>query len=171
MSDISITKEAAAQRQIDAAIRMFFLHREDLFAVHTVAAAARTIASNLADAKGVGHLHETRRALEQQYRDAVAAAARTSEMGSGLEEVHRSTLAAVAGYLAREAAVKGVTLAEINLGADVTDPEIAAAIDWRARAIEGDKRTHQYRNKAANFLKHADKDADQSLDLGELDVP
>lgn len=51
MADLSITKQAAAQRQIDAAIRMLFLHGEDFIAIHTVAAAARTILNDLAEAR------------------------------------------------------------------------------------------------------------------------
>jgi uncharacterized protein YlaN (UPF0358 family) len=47
-SEIHITKEAAAQRQIDAAIRMLF-SGEDMLAVHTVAAAAYGILTNLDD--------------------------------------------------------------------------------------------------------------------------
>ena len=171
MSDISITKEAAAQRQIDAAIRMLFLHREDLFAVHTVAAAARSIVKDLADAKGVGYLHETRCVLEQMYRDAVADAARCSETGGALQEAHRNILAAVAGHIAEEAAAQGVTLTDVNLDPDPTSPKVAAVLEQRARAIESDKRIHKHRNKPANFLKHAKKDADRSLGLDELDVP
>jgi hypothetical protein len=43
---------------------------------------------------------------------------------------------------------------------------IAAALDQRACAIKDDKRN---RNKAANFLKHADRDANKSLAVDELD--
>ena len=68
MADLSITKPAAAQCQIDAAIRMLFLHGEDFIAIHTVAAAARTILNDLAEARGVGETHNTRFVVEFMYR-------------------------------------------------------------------------------------------------------
>jgi len=67
MADLSITKQAAAQRQIDAAIRMLFLHGEDFIAIHTVAAAARTILNDLAEARGVGETYNTRFVVEFVY--------------------------------------------------------------------------------------------------------
>jgi hypothetical protein len=69
MADLSITKPAAAQCQIDAAIRMLFLHGEDFVAIHTVAAAARTILNDLAEARGVGETDNTRFVVEFMYRN------------------------------------------------------------------------------------------------------
>ena len=46
MAELHITKQAAAQRQLDAAIRLLFLG-EDLIAVHTLAAAAHNLLSDL----------------------------------------------------------------------------------------------------------------------------
>ena len=51
-SDIRITKQLAAQRQIDAAIRMLFAG-EDPLAVHTIVAAAHGIISDLAKIRGI----------------------------------------------------------------------------------------------------------------------
>lgn len=50
---IQISKLAAAQRQLDAAIRMFF-KREDELAIHTVAAAAFQILRDVTKQRG-GH--------------------------------------------------------------------------------------------------------------------
>jgi len=47
-----INKAAAAQRQLDAAIRMLFLE-EDILAIHTVAAAARRIVADLINRRGL----------------------------------------------------------------------------------------------------------------------
>lgn len=124
MADLSITKQAAAQRQIDAAIRMLFLHGEDFLAIHTVAAAARSILNDLAEARGVGQTYDTRLGLEYLYRN--------------------------------------------YYGLDPTDPAIESEINYRAYTIEKDSRTKRLRNKPANFLKHADKDSDETLDFGEL---
>lgn len=160
MSDISITKEAAAQRQIDAAIRMFFLHREDLIAVHTVAAAARNVVKDLAHSKGVGYLSMTRGVLEQMLREALAAVTRSSETGDALEEVHRDTLVRAAHSIVKDTAERmGDGTGVVHLEPDDLDPmnpKIAADLDRRARAIESDKRTGEYRRKGENFLKHAD---------------
>jgi hypothetical protein len=52
-STIQISKFAAAQRQLDAAIRMFF-QREDELAIHTVAAAAFQILRDITKQRG-GH--------------------------------------------------------------------------------------------------------------------
>jgi len=68
MADAAILKEAAAQRQIDAAIRMLFLHGEDLLAIHGVAAAARNILKDLAKKRGVSYAHRSRQVLENFYQ-------------------------------------------------------------------------------------------------------
>jgi hypothetical protein len=168
VSDPCITKQAAAQRQIDTAIRMLFLHGEDFTAIHTIAAAARTIVKDLADARGIGHLG-THRALEQMHRDALAAVARSAETGDTIEEVHREMLAEAVA-----AVNKGVTAEKVSFelaDLELTNPKIAADIDRRARAIEDRKsKTQGFRNKAANFLKHADKDPNNSLHLSDLNV-
>ena len=174
MSDISITKAAAAQRQIDAAIRMVFLHGEDLTAVHTVAAAARGVVKDLAKDRDVGHLSETRLALEEVHREALAAVAR-AKTGDALEEWHRDVLAQAAQPILEglKAANGGILPEEIRLelhDLDPTDPEIADNLDRRARLIESDGQTRKYRNEAANFLKHADKDPEKALNLGELNA-
>jgi hypothetical protein len=48
MGTVEIRKESAAQRQLDAAIRILF-GGEDILAVHTVGAAARRVLQDLAD--------------------------------------------------------------------------------------------------------------------------
>lgn len=52
MASVSITKLSAAQRQIDAAIRILF-SGEDALAVHTVVAAAHSIVLDLAEKRNV----------------------------------------------------------------------------------------------------------------------
>jgi hypothetical protein len=125
MTEIAITKEAAAQRQIDAAVRMLFLHGEDLIAIHTVAAAARNLLKDLADRRGVD--------VDVEKRSAVS------------------------------------TILNIRSGRDrfgLNDQAVINYLSW----MEDDKRTHQFRNKAANFLKHADKDPANHVDGSELDT-
>ena len=172
MSGTLITKQGAAQRQIDAAIRMLFLHGEDFTAIHTIAAAARTIIKDLAEAQGVSHLG-TRRALEQMHRDALAAVARSSETGEAVGDAYLQTLAQAAAVVSGGVIPKDANFELSDL--DPTHPEIAADIDRRARAIESSEQTWNYRNGASNFLKHANpkyrgKDTADGWSLSDLNV-
>jgi len=124
MADPSITKQAAAQRQIDTAIRMLFLHGEDFIAIHTVAAAARSILKDLAGARGVGYMYETRRCVEELYRK--------------------------------------------QYDLDPAEDAVQDEVNRKTNAIEKDKRTWNYRNKATNFLKHANQDPDDVLFIAEF---
>ncbi len=69
---LQISKMAAAQRQLDAAIRMFF-DREDELAIHTVAAAAFQVLRDLTKKRGVGFTTEVFRegivSIAKQYAD------------------------------------------------------------------------------------------------------
>ena len=69
MASVSITKLSAAQRQIDAAIRILF-SGEDILAVHTVVAAAHRIALDLAEKRNLApytkSIRETIAALYRQ---------------------------------------------------------------------------------------------------------
>jgi hypothetical protein len=72
-STLQISKIAAAQRQMDAAIRMFF-QREDELAIHTIAAAAFQILRDLlAERRGSRFTEEVLRSgilgIAQQYAD------------------------------------------------------------------------------------------------------
>lgn len=62
MADVHITKQAAAQRQIDAAVRILFAE-EDPLAVHTVVGAAHTILVDLANKS------EKQPVLDEAYSD------------------------------------------------------------------------------------------------------
>lgn len=51
MTEIHLTKQAAAQRQLDAAIRILFAGEDDL-AIHTLVSAAHTVVADLDKKKG-----------------------------------------------------------------------------------------------------------------------
>jgi len=51
MAELHITKQAAAQRQLDAAIRILFAG-EDVFAVHTIVSAAHNVLTDLDNKSG-----------------------------------------------------------------------------------------------------------------------
>ena len=68
MASVSITKHSAAQRQIDAAIRMLF-SGEDALAVHTVVAAAHRIVLDLAERRNLSPYTEPiRKTIATLYR-------------------------------------------------------------------------------------------------------
>jgi len=113
MAELHITKQAAAQRQLDAAIRLLF-SGEDFIAVHTLTAAAHTVLTDL-DYKSGGKSEipylEVMEQLQEQF-------------------------------------------------------------PWEKRFqadVHGFKAWIQSGNRAgANFLKHANRDADKSLNVGVL---
>ncbi|MBI3374243.1 MAG: hypothetical protein HY017_21170 [Betaproteobacteria bacterium] len=116
MADVHITKQAAAQRQIDAAIRILFAE-EDPLAVHTVVAAAHTILIDLA------HKSEKQTALDDAYSHA-------------LKQLHE--------YL----------------------PHKTIGLDLRKFKTL----FQRVRRQPANFLKHADRDAAETLNLATLET-
>lgn len=81
----SLTKQAVAQRQIDAAIRMLLLHEEEPCAIYTVASAALGIVAHLAEKKGVGYTHETRRALEGVFKKDYGLDPANHEVAKGID--------------------------------------------------------------------------------------
>jgi hypothetical protein len=153
---------------------MVFLHGEDLTAVQTVAAAARGVVKDLAQQRDVGHLRETRLVLEQVHREALAAVAR-AKTGDALEERHRDvlgqpTLPILKGLKAAKRDIPPGKIRRELHDLDPTNPEITDNLDRSAHIIENNRRTHEHRNRAANFLKHADKDPENALNLGKLNA-
>ena len=68
MASVSITKLSAAQRQIDAAIRILF-SGEDVLAVHTVVAAAHRIVLDLAEKRNLAPYTESiKKTIATLYR-------------------------------------------------------------------------------------------------------
>ncbi|HEX4113365.1 MAG TPA: hypothetical protein VH020_12590, partial [Stellaceae bacterium] len=117
---VTITKEAAAQRQLDAAIRWLFAN-DDILPIHSVAAAAGEVLRSLAEKHGV--------TIEDDA--AVHAMRRVFQAFDGTKR---------------------------------TDQELRRELPQAKKWI----RIQQH--KPANFLKHADKDADMALAIDELDV-
>ena len=113
MAEVYITKVSAAQRQIDAAIRMLF-SGEDPLAVHTVTAAVHGIVIDLAEQRG------------QKLSD----------------ELHAVSLR---------------SLYKDFLGRTPSDDQIRRDLPPFKKWIRSMK------NRPANFLKHADQDAEKSL--------
>lgn len=124
MGSLEITKPMAAQRQIDAAIRMLF-SGEDTLAVHTVAAAAHRIVLDLTE-KGTGkrgqnpYTESLRGTLTTLYRDRLETSQLRARIQNDLPQFQSFFL--------------------------------------------------HHLNRPANFLKHANRDAGESLDENSLET-
>ena len=144
---VYVTKLAAAQRQLCAAIRMFF-DGEDELAVHTVASAAFGILRDLKAERG-------RDEAADNYLNAVFYAVR---------DYRRGTLP---GYLADDSQMMKWIRDMANrmpISASSQYEDVAASVSpglaqdfWRKR------------NAVSNFLKHADRDAKSHISLDEVD--
>ena len=147
MSEIHLTKLAAAQRQLRAAIRMFF-GREDELAVHTVASAAYSVFSDLKERRGrdeVGDVYQTmvfyvvrdylRGTLPKHLADDTELMRHVREWADALPITENT---------------------EYDDLSVCVSPEVA-------------KRYWKERKKVANFLKHADRDAEEHISLDEVD--
>ena len=148
MAEIHITKLAAAQRQLQAAIRMFFAKEDDL-AVHTVASAAYRLISDLQKSRG-------RDEVDEYYKTSVFYLVRDYRRGTLPK--YLSDDAEAMNYV-RELAEALPLIAKTTAYEDISvrvDPELA-------------KRFWKRRNKVFNFLKHADKDAGKQISMTEVD--
>lgn len=146
-SDIYITKIAAADRQLRAAIRMFF-YREDDLAIHTLGSAAYQIVNDLKQHRGrdeVGDLY--RRGifylvLDYQRGTLPAAVAKNPETVKWVAEMAKKL--------------------QIDENSKIEDLEAEAS---RSLIREFWKK----QNLASNYLKHANRDPETPLDLKEID--
>jgi hypothetical protein len=147
-ASLHINKLAAAKRQLQAAIRMFFLPEDEL-AVHTVAAAAYGLLKDIKSARGLSEAADT-------YLTSIFYLVR---------DYRRGTLPAhMTGDAAFMAEVEAIAAQLSPITADSKLSDVRASI---APALE--KQYWNDSNRAANFLKHADRDNDGTLSLDEFD--
>jgi len=146
-AQLHVTKLAAAQRQLRAAIRMFFVG-EDALAIHTVASAAYHILSDLKVERG-------RDEVGDNYLTAIFYCVR---------DYRRGTLPS---YLTEDSeAMKWIKdLAEqVPITVDSSFKDIRASVPPDVA-----KKYWSKRNKISNFLKHADRDAKSHIIFDEVD--
>jgi hypothetical protein len=148
-AQILLRKEAAAQRQIDAAIRMI-LHGEDELAVHSVAAAAYGILRGLKKKHGRGEVRD---------RFGLAIFLYASDLESGKIDALPESIT-VSKWLADT--IMLIT-AEIKAGRVKTAEDVIKKL-----AIKGEASYWAEFNQSANFLKHADRDPSGVLDPDKL---
>jgi hypothetical protein len=140
---LQISKVAAAQRQLDAAIRLFF-QREDELAIHTVAAAALGILRDLIKRRG-------RHFTKEVFREGISSIAKQY----------------VAGKLPpdKKALIEGSSL--MTMIQPLIESTRAQGDDFDTKGINvvvTKQREHKlWLSQATSFLKHADRDADDFL--------
>lgn len=145
---LHVTKLAAAKRQLQAAIRLFFLEEDEL-AIHTVASAAYGLLKDLKRNRGQSEAADSYRTtffyLVRDFRRGTLPAHLTSDP-SIMAEVER-----IADQLS-----------PITADSKLTDVQIAISPDL-------EKQYWNESNRAVNFLKHADRDTDGTLQLEKID--
>lgn len=147
---VYLTKVAAAERQLNAAIRMH-LSEEDELAVHTIASAAYRILRDLGERRGLEHPSGILAAGLFQMAAKVA---------SGRdEEVEADMIASDALRRTVRSVSEGIARGEIKGPHQI---EVAMNLDDK-------KRYWNSFSAAANFLKHADRDHAGALSLHQVD--
>jgi hypothetical protein len=147
IAKVHINKLAAAQRQLRAAIRMFFAGEDEL-AIHTVASAAYHLLTDLKKERGQDEVGD-------YYLTSIFYAIR---------DYRRGTLPS---YWADDPdAMKWIREIAGQLPIDTS-----TNIKNFSASVSSDvvRDFWQKRNKVANFLKHADRDAESLLALDEVD--
>lgn len=150
IKNIQISKIGVAQRQLDAAIRLFFAG-EDPLAVHTTAAAAFTVLRDLL-LKNNQHVLS-----DEAFRTGLLNLARRYANGSLSDEekvlVENSRLKEAFDPLLDDVRAQGDSFDPTRFEVQLTD----------------DERKRMFPNETANFLKHADRNPGGWLPLDRVD--
>jgi hypothetical protein len=143
-----VTKLGAAERQLNAAIRMI-LSGEDELAVHTVAAAAYRLLRDIKQSRG-------RNPVADLYAHGLLGFAKDVAAGKPLppDITIAPTLVAM---------IKGIAQ-EITKGVAPTPSEVASRL-----SLSSVKNYWRDLSATANFLKHADRDLDAVLPLDKIE--
>jgi len=147
-ASLHVNKLSAAKRQLKAAIRMHF-QSEDELAVHTVAAAAYGLLKDIKKSRGMSEAADS-------YLTSIFYVVR--DYRRGLLPTHMTSDPAFMKEVVRLAEALSPITADSKLN------EVRASI--------GPELERQYwndTNRAANFLKHADRDAGQALAIEAID--
>ena len=148
IASVHINKLSAAKRQLQAAIRMYF-QPEDELAVHTVAAAAYGVLKDIKKSRGLSEAADS-------YLVSIFYVVRDFRRGT----------------LPRSKMDDPIFMAEVKRLADQLSPITADSKLSEVRASIGPDLERQYwndTNRSANFLKHADRDAENALPLETVD--
>ena len=144
---IYINKLAAAQRQLRAAIRLYFAGEDEL-AIHTVASAAYRLINDLKTARGMNEAADS-------HLVSIFYVVRDFRRGTLPKHIAENT----------EMMKWVIDMADkLPITADSNIDEVTAHVDDEAARAYWRKR-----NEASNFLKHADNDADAHIALDKID--
>lgn len=147
-ASLHVTKLAAAKRQLQAAIRLFFFEEDEL-AIHTVASAAYGLLKDLKGDRGQSEAADSYRTtffyLVRDFRRGTLPAHFTSD----------PTIMAEVERIADQ-------LSPITADSKLSDVQVTVS-----SALE--KQYWNESNRAANFLKHAARDTDGTFPLDKID--
>jgi hypothetical protein len=147
-ASLHVTKLAAAKRQLQAAIRLFFFEEDEL-AIHTIASAAYGLLKDLKRDRGQSEAADSYRTtffyLVRDFRRGTLPSHFTSDP-SIMAEVER-----IADQLS-----------PITADSKLSDVQVTLPPDM-------EKQYWNESNRAANFLKHADRDTYGTFPLDKID--
>jgi hypothetical protein len=148
---VYINKIEAARRQLDAAIRMTFANEDEL-AIHTVAAAAYRILRDILHNRGQHDLEELLRAGVHAYARELVDANFSNDVTERLEDLGLFDLILPIAQTLHEAGT----------------PD---SLDYMSLRIPDNWKIGHWRSmsQAAGYLKHADRNEEQLLSLGDID--
>lgn len=152
MSDsknVYVTKLAAAERQLRAAIRLYFSDEDEL-AIHTIASAAYKLITDLKSKRGMEEASD-------KHRDLVFFTLRSYHRNELPEAVKNDPKAM---KWIRELAERTPQIAATST------PDVINSVSVSADEIRG---FWQSRTHVANYLKHADRDHGAHLSMGDVD--
>jgi hypothetical protein len=145
---VHVTKMAAAKRQLDTAIRMHFAHDDEL-SIHTLIAAAFRVLRDVMQNRGTKMGEELFRAgvygIAKQYGEGTLSA-------DVLKALKESRLLPLVETIAADIREQGDKFDRSRI--QIADP------------IKAEQRT--WPSAPANFLKHAERDADALLAAGKI---
>lgn len=145
---LHVTKLAAAKRQLQAAIRLFFMEEDEL-ATHTVASAAYGVLKDLKRERG-------RSEAAESYRTMLFYLVRDFHRGTLPD--HMTSDPAMMADIERVAE----QLSPITADSKLEDVQVTISSD-------AEKKYWNESNRAANFLKHAGRDSDGTISVKQID--
>lgn len=145
---LHVTKLAAAKRQLQAAIRLFFL-QEDELAIHTVASASYSLLKDLKRDRGTSEAADA-------YLTAFFYLVRDFRRGTLPDDMPSDP-----AFMAEVQQIAD-QLSPITADSKIEDVKVTISPDL-------EKDYWNKKNRVANFLKHADKDAASLISVDEVD--
>ena len=146
--EVFVSKIAAAQRQLDAAIRMIF-SEEDELAIYTVAGAAHRILRDIMGKRG-------RSAAAEAIKDSIRGMANALVQGT-LPDHHQKLFEQEEFWPAVLALAEQIR----NGGGDTLAANSHSSFD---------RTFWNWQNEVTNFLKHADRDAANMISERKIDI-